>query len=191
MESRPGLQSFNVEAIKEAARRAMRGEIVPWQCDDPDGRGHEGVLRRIDNCEEAPTTTLSHELTKLGLSLCDPDALDDQQIRELLWQVIFGLASLQVFIEYTDHLTDRELYTRLWADELPEEIELDVPPDPSSAWHIDFVSSGSEESNHSWLKYYANEKSRDLWARDFPDYEIPAHEEPPYDRDRLMPAPAF
>jgi hypothetical protein len=39
------------------------------------------------------------------------------------------------------------------------------------------------------LKYYASEKYRAWWREDFPEYEIPAHEDPPYDRDRHLPVP--
>jgi hypothetical protein len=37
------------------------------------------------------------------------------------------------------------------------------------------------------LKYYADEDARRDWLKDFPDYDIPVHENPPYDRDRDLP----
>lgn len=37
------------------------------------------------------------------------------------------------------------------------------------------------------MKYYADEETRRQWKNDFPDYEMPEHEDPPYDRDRLLP----
>jgi hypothetical protein len=37
------------------------------------------------------------------------------------------------------------------------------------------------------LKYYADEDARRDWLKDFPDYDMPVHENPPYDRDRDLP----
>jgi hypothetical protein len=37
------------------------------------------------------------------------------------------------------------------------------------------------------MKYYADEGTRRGWLADFPDDEMPPHEEPPYDRDRFLP----
>jgi hypothetical protein len=54
---------------------------------------------------------------------------------------------------------------------------------------IDLVSSGSDEDNELYLKYYADEQTREQWTEDFPDMEIPERVQPPYDRDRLLPQP--
>jgi len=51
------------------------------------------------------------------------------------------------------------------------------------------VSSGSDEDTHAWLKYYADEETRARWLNDFPDYDMPAHEDPPYQRDIELPQP--
>ncbi len=48
-------------------------------------------------------------------------------------------------------------------------------------------SSGSERDIHAWLKYYADEETRQRWAEDFPNDVVPPHEDPPYDRDRHLP----
>jgi len=53
------------------------------------------------------------------------------------------------------------------------------------------VSSGSEEDIFLWMKYYADDATRQQWLKDFPDYEMPPHEEPPFDRDKDLPSAPF
>lgn len=48
-------------------------------------------------------------------------------------------------------------------------------------------SSGSERDIPAWPKYYADEETRQCWAKDFPNDVVPPHEDPPYDRDRHLP----
>jgi hypothetical protein len=52
---------------------------------------------------------------------------------------------------------------------------------------IDLTGSGSDEDNHVYLRYYADEKYRRDWANDWPDDTVPEHEDPPFDRDRYLP----
>jgi hypothetical protein len=83
-------------------------------------------------------------------------------------------------------LSDRELYEFLWRDALREAIK-DLPLTATSVWHIDLVGSGSAEDTNLYLKYYASEDIRQQWTADFPEDEMPEHEEPPFDRDRHLP----
>jgi hypothetical protein len=129
-------------------------------------------------------------LESAGVSLPPPDSLNDEELTIKLWEVIHKLALLQVFIEQTDHLSDRELYKHLWTDSLREETKA-LPLDANSAWHIQLLSGGSEEDNQLYLKYYADDVWRQQWHQDFPKDPIPAHEDPPYDRDRLLPKPEY
>ena len=111
--------------------------------------------------------------------------MDDRQLTAKLRGVIDALAQRRVFISQTDHLSDRELYALLWGDALREPVK-DMPLDEPSAWHIDLLSGGGEEDTGLYLKYYADEETRRHWLEDFPDDEVPPHEEPPYDRDRHL-----
>lgn len=103
-----------------------------------------------------------------------------------LWDVIHGLAQLGAFLHHTDHLSDRDLYIYLWTDALRESTVL-MPENPACSWHIDPVGSGSEEDIRLYLKYYASNRERRDWLKDWPTDPMPGREKPPYDRDRRLP----
>lgn len=127
-------------------------------------------------------------LVAMGVLLPSPEELSDAQLSAKLWEVIEALAFLGAYLEHTDHLSDRELYSRLWSEEL-REASLFLPDDPDSAWHIDFVGSGSEEDVVLYLTYYADEEERQLWRADWWDGPLPFSKPVPYDRDRHLPQP--
>jgi hypothetical protein len=124
------------------------------------------------------------------MELPAPETLNDEQLTKKLWEVIHGLALLRVFLDDTDHLSDRELYTELWSDMLREEVKA-VPLDEDGAYHVSPLGGCSEEDIQLQMKYYADEKWRRHWLEDFPDFPMPEHEDPPYDRDRFLPQPDY
>lgn len=131
-------------------------------------------------------------LTESGVSLPRPDRLDDARLTAKLWEVIEALARHDTFLENTDHLSDRQLYAELWNDLLRDEPFEPVPEGVGRGlFIIDLVGSGSEEDIHLLLKHYADERFRQDWQKDWPDDPIPDHEDPPYDRDRLLPQPEW
>jgi hypothetical protein len=85
----------------------------------------------------------------------------------------------------TDHLHDAELYGVLWRDILPDEMHAldDDPTRPGTS----ILGGWSNEDIQAHLKYYADEKERQRWVRDFPEQPAAAAGGPPYDRDRHLP----
>lgn len=130
--------------------------------------------------------SLISELERSGVSVPPPDALEDSRLTEKLWEMITKLAELATFLHNTDHLSDRELYCELVNDVLREQMVL-MPEDPSFSSQLDMVGSGSEEHTLLYLKYYAREEDRRAWLADWPEDPLPEHEDPRYDRDRLLP----
>jgi hypothetical protein len=138
----------------------------------------------------APRRRSFDVLVRSGLTLPPPVELDDAQITVTLWQVIRGLAFLRMFLEFTDHVSDRELYGRLWNDILRVPTALE-PEDENGAWHVDLTGSGSDEDVEAYLKYYADDDERRRWAQDWPDHPMPEPGQLPFDRDRHLPQPHF
>jgi hypothetical protein len=180
-----------IEALKQRAEELSGGQMEVGSLDDDyPVETEEAFWKYVVDYEEAPWTTNFQQLENAGVSLPPPDSLKDEELTAKLWEIIQKLALLHVFIEQTDHLNDRELYTHLWTDSLREETKA-LPLAAGSAHHIQLLGSCSEEDMHLYLKYYADEDFRRQWHKDWPKDPIPMHEDPPYDRDRLLPKPDY
>ena len=148
----------------------------------------EQFLDNVLAFERAEEVTHKELLARDGVALPPPRELDDDALALKLIEVIHSLAEHRIFLEHTNHFSDRELYTHLWEDALNEWGPI-LPPNNPMNCHLDLVGSGSDEDTDLWLKYYADERTRAHWEEDFPDTVMPPHEDPPYDRDRHLPTP--
>ena len=146
----------------------------------------EEFLRHVLEYEHAEPISLFQLLENSGLVIVPPDQLDDEMVEIKLKEIIDRMASMGAYLLHTDHLSDRGLYEYLYHDGLREEAVL-FPENPSYAYMIDLVGSGSEEDNQIFLKYYADEQHREQWASDWPQDPLPEHEALPFDRDRFLP----
>ncbi len=102
--------------------------------------------------------------------------LDDEQVHDRLWRVIERLYEKRVVLEYTDHLSDRDLYALIRRDILPAAVKrVDLP---DNFFHWDCSASESEDMG-VWLAYYASEREREQWSleegRDPPPRQVPAY----------------
>jgi hypothetical protein len=160
-------------------------EEIVMPTDEPDDIEEEFQDRMAAYEREEPRP-LSVVLPEAGVALPAPDELDALQLSAKLWELINGLALLGTFLHNTNHLSDRQLYAELWTDTLREPTVL-MPDEPAFTFHIDMVGSGSEEDTLLYMKYYADEKQRRSWLKEWPGDRLPEHEDPPYDRDRTLP----
>jgi hypothetical protein len=179
-------QQIRINELREAAREAAGGEMTSWENPDTPPEIAEHFWSNVLDYESADETTHYRQLVAQGVELPAPDELSDEALTAKLWEVIRALARINVFMSQTDHWSDRELYEHLWSETL-HEITMDFPPGSGWNCHIDFLSSGSDEDNELYLKYYADEEWRAKWHEDFPDDAIPPHADLPYDRDRHLP----
>lgn len=181
-----GERRKRIDDLKRQADELTGGEMTSWESEDCPDEISEEFWRNVVAYEQAPRTTHFKQLEEAGVALPAPETMDDPELRAKLWEVIYKLASTRVFFEQTNHLGDRELYTALWTKVLREET-MDFSFGDNSAWRIDLLGSYGVEETCLYMKYYAKEERRREWLADFPDYEMPAHEDPPYDRDDDLP----
>ena len=179
-------QKDRVANLKLQVRDLAGGNMEGWMSPEIPLGVEEAFLKQILACESAEMVPLFDRLVREGVSLPEPEQLSDAELPAKLWEVVGRLAALDVFLYHTDHMSDRELYSRLWHDSL-RVLEPDLPEDLGVRTHIDFVSSGSDEDVLAYLRYFADDQVRADWRADFPDMEIPEHEDPRFDRDRLLP----
>jgi hypothetical protein len=179
-----------IAELKRQAEELTGGKMVEGEMEDTPPEVAEQFWEQVVAYEKAPWTTNFKQLEEAGIELPAPKSLSDEQLTKKLWEVIRALALLRVFLDETDHLSDRELYTALWTDMLREEVKA-MPPDPDGACHLSPLGGCSEEDIQLQMKYYADEEWRQHFREEFPDFVMPEHEDPPYDRDRLLPQPNY
>lgn len=138
----------------------------------------------VDDAEWRPAREI---FARLGYVPLPPGEVDDYQLRGRLWEFIHALAGRRFFLHHTNHLSDRELYTWLHDRWFPE-ATADCPPEAETNCHID-LTEALEDDGATYLRYYASEEDRTFWAEADPGQLLPAHEDPPYDRDRFLPDP--
>lgn len=129
--------------------------------------------------EKAPVLPICHWFEP-QLTLPSPDSLSDEEISTILVDTIDRLYHQRIVLDFTNHLSDRELYCLIIRDILPScEKKIDLPRNYLH-WHCLDVADEEE----TWLKFYASSMDRDLWQEQT-GKELPPREEPPY--PRVMP----
>lgn len=112
------------------------------------------------------------------LELPHPDRLDDLQLQEELYSVIDQLFAKHIVLDFTDHLTDRQLYCLIFRDILPAHEKMIRRQNNYLHWDCASV----EGDQDAWLRYYASEEERQMWAEETEGY-LPPVEAPPFPRD--------
>lgn len=126
--------------------------------------------------ERAPMVPISQWFDP-ELVLPHPDHVTDEQLEDLLDNVVQQLYSHQIVLDFTNHLDDRQLYTLVYRDILPSyEKKLSKR---NSFLHWDCANVEGEPS--TWLRYYASDEERDVWACETGEL-LPPREVPPFAR---------
>jgi hypothetical protein len=126
--------------------------------------------------EKAPVLPISQWFLP-ELMLPAPESLGDEELHEQLWDAIQRLFDKRIVLDFTDHLTDRQLYTLIVRDILPaQEKKLDLQ---ENYLHWDCADSTGDAE--TWLRYYASDEERQMWLETH-EVELPPSESPPYAR---------
>jgi hypothetical protein len=119
-----------------------------------------------------------------GILVAPADSLSDSRLRRALRELIDALAAEKIYLDCTDHFSDRELYTRLVDEVLPHSFS--VGGDDFDLH--DFSQYYDDATREAFLAYYATDEERQ-WAKE-DDGPVPPKRALPYDRDRTLPRPA-
>lgn len=180
---------FRIEEIKSELAELSDGQFIMEKTNEVlPPEIEKQFLEQVLAYETAELITHKELLARDGVQLPPPDEMDDDELSLKLIEVIHTLDGHHFYLENTNHLSDRQLYTELWEDGLNESEPL-VPPEFNMNYHLDMVGSGSEPHLQLWLTYYADEEARLRWKNNYPELEIPPHQDPLYDRDRHLPKP--
>jgi hypothetical protein len=133
--------------------------------------------------DESPKRSLFDLLTKLHIQLPQPQKLTNRRLTAKLWEVIHVLLAQSIVLSNTDHLSDRELYTQLWTETLHKPFVISR----HYTLYIDMTKTGVDEGMPIYLKYYASEVQRQMYAQFYPEFKMPKHVEPRRRRDHLIP----
>lgn len=161
------------------------GGLVGGANDEEVSEHELAFLERVVAWETGPRSTHRAWLARHGQNFVPPAELAGPRRGIELGRLIHALAGARVFLCRTDHLSDAELYTRLWSEVLPEECP-DAARGPDDAWVWDFADAGSGAED-IWLRFYASPRERKDWRREFPSAPMPERQRPPYHRDHGLP----
>jgi len=143
---------------------------------------HENeFLRSLLDWEKAPVLPIS-KWFEPELELLPHHELDDRQLRASLFATIKKLHQKRIVLEFTGHLSERQLYCLVIRDILPAQEKRVSLKGTWLRWQcIDIV-----EDEESWLRFYANDEERELWRIDnlLP---LPPQQDLPFERD--LPGP--
>ena len=178
-------REIRVEKLRREIEEVAGGEMFSGKSAGCDPKIEESFLEHVLALETHGFVCPWDTLIKDGFDLPPPDQLDDAALTAKLWELIRELGQRRLFLHCTDHLRDRELYTWLVTDALRE--ELMGFGLPFGNCHLDVLGGCSEEDLVLSMRYYSNDEERDRWAKDFPDFQMPPKENPPYSRDQLLP----
>jgi hypothetical protein len=107
-----------------------------------------------------------------------PEALSDEDLHLILWEVIQKLFQNRIVLDFTDHLSDRALYCLIFRDILPaREKKIDWP---HNYLHWDCTGAGGDPE--IWLRHYATEEEREDWAKTYRQ-PLPPTAPPPHPRN--------
>lgn len=159
----------------------LRDELEPYRDESIDNpttrrmplRQENEYLASILAWERAPALPIANWF-KPTLRLPSPESLSDSKVKAQLANTIHRLFTKRIVLRFTDHLSDRELYSVIYRDILPCcEKKVDLP-DHILEWRC-------VEDSETWLRYYADAVERRRYQEEH-NRELPPMEKPRFPR---------
>jgi hypothetical protein len=175
-------QEDDVDQLLLNAR--LRDELEPFLDESVNVVNVKEMPTRIENeylasmlaWERAPVLPIA-DWFQPRLVLSPPDSLRPEELHEVLLDIIRRLYQKRIVLEYTDHLSDYQLYCTIARDILPSP-EKRIEHSPTYLhWHCLDPADDPE----TWLRYYASSEDRKRWARET-GQPLPPRQKPPYTR---------
>lgn len=133
-------------AAKIEAREKKIAEIL---ASTPNGERWVAAMQH--DVEFAPRSTNAKQLGELGIFIPTAESLSvthdgefivvDKAVKFHLWAIIYGLASLGIFLTDTDYMDDRTLLISLVSRVLQDEIP-DIAPSRDMSEYISLINAG-------------------------------------------------
>jgi hypothetical protein len=175
----------NIQRARLEEKIRELGGIMPVASNDNTSGEELAFLEYVLAWEKGPFATHCEWLARHGLVFAPPEELRGRALTVELWRMIAALAVACVFLYHTNHLSEAELYARLWHEVLDGSAP-DFARTTDDARHWDFADAGSNGED-VWLTFYATEKEKSEWLGDIPGTVLPRHRMPPYLRDHRLP----
>lgn len=178
-------ESTNSDDVEHLLRNAqLRDELEPLFDESVDRVNPTAMTTRSENeflesmleWERAPILPISHWFTP-PLILPHPNRLSQHQLAIVLRAAIIKLFEKHIVLDFTDHLSDYQLYAIIFRDILPShEKKLE-----RRSTYLHWDCANIEENPDIWLRYYASDEERAMWAEENVQ-PLPLREEPPFRR---------
>ncbi len=147
---------------------------------------HTHTHNTVRSADQIP---LLVRLLNRGITFPPPPTVHEAELVTQLWRLIHALAELDVYLQSTNHLSDRELYEKLWADVLGSLVDADMGPE--TAWYFDMCGHSNLEERDTYLRYYANDTVRASYVEEYPGLTLPERVTTHHDRDTQLPDLAY
>src|SRR5688500_4327443 len=115
------------EEVEHLLRNAqLRDELEPFLDESLFCLNSDELPTQVENeflasmlaWERAPVVPIS-QWFEPELRLPNPSSLNDEELHEVLWDTIQKLYDKHIVLDFTDHLSDRQLYRLIYCDILP------------------------------------------------------------------------
>ena len=183
--------AIRVEHLRDEIAEATGGEFIETKSEEIPPALEAAYLEQVRDLERDGWQRPIDQLAQQGDAPLPPAELTDEILTAKLWELLHSLACRGFYVQHTDHLGDRALYTALWEKGLREEAILPGTRSRSAAWFHDFIGSYGPEDMQIFHRYYEDEERRARHLAEYPNEEIPPRETPPFSRDWRVPKGPF